>query len=221
MRIRRRRMHRGHARKAGMKGDWLVLGHTDCLQLLGPVQQCLNDEYTAAGVHEFALIDGVDLVAKQDSLTIVRMVGELAVLFTPTLAPGGTTPIVSVLVLQQDEMIHKTSVGDGGSTALLDPRRELSGENDDILWRRRTHISSTLAVPVSGIGLASIDYDQNEFSSPHLDIRVKRRMVSGDVLLYSVAHTVVHFTSNVLNLNQALGTLNPQLSMNMRGYVKF
>lgn len=215
MRIRRRLHGKRRARRPGMKGDWVVLAHTDCPVQLHDAQNCQPDEFTAANVDVFTLLDGGDLREKEDALTIVRQVGEIGVLWKVHLTTG-TTSSASLSICQINEHIVIGTTDDTGAVAVLDPRRDVTMESDCILWRRRSFV--TMALPASGAGgFCSVDEDTHEYASGHLDLRVKRRLTQGTELFYAVGITEIHSLGPLQQTDLA----SPFLVADLRGYVKF
>jgi hypothetical protein len=166
-------------------------------------------------VAPFSLVDGPDVREKQDALTIVRMVGELSVFAVPqVLSP---VPNPSYGLIQVDEHIVLGTTDDTGAVAILDPRRDLTMESDNLMWRRRTHIALECPAFAGATGFCAVSYESTELGSPHLDIRVKRRIREGSELIYAVASSVVS-TLGPLSVTQMIDL---KLNANLRGYVKF
>lgn len=217
--MRFRKKFRGkHTRRAGMKGDWLVLAHTLC-PVVGPgVPQCTELPIpSSSDLIEAAFINADDLIAKEDALTIVRMVGEihygLSAFFDDVAAP-------LQVAVTWDEGIYLQTTDANGVGISLDPRLSTDAELDTWLWRRRNVAIFDTLGSTDGGGAKKEQWwtpqDYHAGMAAHLDLRVKRRMVRGQQLVYTAgcAQSVVFGVPALINVTS-------WMNFNMRGYVKF
>lgn len=209
------RLRGKHARKPGMKGDWLVLAHSGC-PVLGPTPQDCQDEADINDVFEIAFLNSADLIEKEDSMTIVRQVGEIQH-FMFTLFEEGSVPSNTLVdfLFTIDEGIYLSTVNASGITTPLDPRTSADAELDSWLWRRRLLVNFDALNAPKEQWWSNGDYWGP--MSPHLDIRSKRKLVRGNELIYCCGTTFSRIGA------VATGTIvtGHRISFNMRGYVKF
>lgn len=210
-----------------MKGDWIVLAHNNCDELQNVQLHCDAERGDFLGTEKaFTFIDETDLEAKQDSLTIVRMVGEitthLSVLFT-----GGTggIPHGLAIMVTLDQGIYLAGEDPDGNATELIPSVDPDVQLDNWLWlRRATLVAECPPVAANGVVFnnGAFDADPGPMTDRHVDLRAKRRMRRGQSLVY---------TQTVFWQNVGFGIDNPVLGTNftavvglnfqMRGYVKF
>jgi hypothetical protein len=168
-------------------------------------------------VTTFALLDHTDMAEKQDSLTIVRMVGEIIhkVRFGPFELGEGGDYSQSVRL---DEAIYLATTDDLQEVLAVDPTIDTSYENHNILWRRNSLYSSRAQVTAGSVFFDEARYETR--ADEHLDIRVMRKLKEGDNLLYS--YCGVWDTFGPVGGTTPI-TLDPTIESRfaMRGYVKF
>lgn len=218
MRI-RRRYSRGRSRRVTGKGDWVLGLKTNC-----PVNtaylasmQC-DAEGSPPDPLAFSLIDSDDIAEKQDSLTCVRIVGEINHVQSMVIPGSDVTPWSVQCIVAEGIYV---STADGGSPAdVIDLDPALSGdlEMDQWLWLRKMPFTF---MGFGGVGTTAHLWQGNgDYSgalNPHVDIRVKRKLKRGQELIYACSYR--YHLSNLTISSEVFmtGTLNAQL----RCYVKF
>lgn len=218
--MRFRRKFRGkHTRRAGMKGDWLVLAHTLC-PVVGPgIPQCTELPIpSSSDLIEAAFINADDLIAKEDALTIVRMVGEVHYGLSVIFGESVTSPLQIAVTF--DEGIYLQTTDASGVGISLDPRLSTDAELDTWLWRRRNVAVFDTLGPGGAGGEKEQWWTPQDYASgmnAHLDLRVKRRMVRGQQLVYTAGCA----QSVVFGVPTGLPVITSWMNFNMRGYVKF
>lgn len=219
MRI-RRRYSRGRSRRVTGKGDWVLGLKTNC-----PVNTAYTDatqcdfEGSPPNPTAFSLIDSDDISEKQDSLTCVRIVGELNHVQSMVI-PGADLSPWSLQLIVAEGIYVSTTDGAGPPSDVIDLDPALSGdlELDQWLWLRKMPFTF---MGFGGTGSTAHLWQGNgDYSgalNPHIDIRVKRKLKRGQELIYAVSYRF-HASNLIVNTNTfATGTLNGQL----RCYVKF
>lgn len=227
MRFRHRlRRRRGISRRPGMKGDWVTLLKTEC-PFSGQNPNPCDTAPESLLEDTISLIDDQDVQEKQDSLTIVRMVGALnPVLFA---SYEVTAPLSSPVggIIACHEGIYKSA--DGGLTdTILNPYNPGDFERDNWLWLRETAFNLVIGGDTGGFDnfvLAGGAGTTSPPSSPQFDVRVKRRLSFGENLLYcwcwTVQLTLVPAAQGGSLPTSVLPTFANKLTGALRGYVKF
>lgn len=177
--MRRRRLRTPRARRSGTKKhDWVLLFQTQ-VPLVVP-----QTTYTAPNAVlplQIALLDDQDLQDKQDSLTIVRTVGEIQVMSNMVVTVAN--PLQIVISVFEGIYIASDSAA---TTAQFDPTLAGDVDRDNWLWLRTTrHIHDS----VGGGVIRETFFNNNDYFaglSPHLDIRVMRKLTRGTELVYCV-----------------------------------
>lgn len=216
----RRHLRRGASRK---KKDWVILAHTDCLQEMPSALPCqayaFSEQPDLVTTFSTSLINGADLTEKEDSLTIVRIVGEVEHLVQVVWDAGAGVTTPSTLVFQIDEMIYKSTGGDIVGGGEYDPRFGVNMELDTILWRRRLLLVATLSNSASGTVLTDLGNgsESSPGMGPHLDIRTMRKLKQGDELVYSAAA----LRSLPFAGSTEATSVFWKAAFNLRGFVKF
>jgi len=220
----KRRVRRGssrrHVRRPGMKGDWVLLAVDHCGDPLNTEDAC--DAPAAVHVNSVLLIDANDLGAKQDSLTIMRIVGQIETRVQLTFSVAGLTAAGSGLVgFTICEGIYLTSIDDTGAIVQLDPAASIDMESDHWMWRRVNNISFAInspAGPASGTAAQNVGDDRESRS---IDIRVKRKLVQGDVIVYSAHCVRADSTLSTGGFGDFALSRKADQFFDLRGYVKF
>lgn len=208
MRARRRRHGPRIRRRPGMKGDWVVAAFARCGIPITAFPDCEAVPVTTDLV-DFALIDDTDVAAKEDSLTVCRVVGEIHPMIFATWEIA--TP--AALEVTFYEGIYKTTVGDT-TAVILDPRNDVDIGSDSWLWlRRRTATFFTIGAGPKLEWWSPADYAEG--MNDHIDLRVKRKINFGEELIY-VCGTTKHVFAGDLPFS-----LLGQLQFTLRAYVKF
>lgn len=200
-----------------MKGDWLVLANGPCRVPGANLEVC--NAITAANVSIFSLITAADLVAKEDALTVVRIVGtidwQMAVKFTKV--AGLVSDVFSFTLF---EGIYLATVnGAGGSVTVLDPRLTADLESDQWMWLRTRRFFFVVGPADSGVWNCVGFFEGGQKAGDQVDIRVSRKLKAGNELIYCNAITTEAASSAVqagVTIASDFG-FTPQL----RGYIKF
>lgn len=216
--MRIRRHLRGKTRRGprpGMKGDWLVLAIDQCGQEVHITNSCTGTGPQVEATQSFTLIDSADLTAKQDGLTVVRIVGEIVTFGYNTWITSDNLTVGAIIM---NEGIYTSTTDGTGLDVRLDPGSPADGELDQWLWRRRFAIGMDTIGGVAKEQWGS-NQDYAEGMNAHLDIRVKRKLKQGTSLIY----TSTAIWSPWLH-SQDMPQENQMFYrqfFNLRGYVKF
>lgn len=209
MRARRKsHVHRSHPRRAGMKGDWIVLAHNLCPVVIDTPEGC--DEISFTNTTSFTLVDAADVTLKEDALTLVRTIGDIGFVGVSTWASVNA----GVAICTIDEGIYKSQVGAGSNQTRLDPRSASDAESDAWMWRRRRHF----ATETLGLGPKLDFWTPSDYAAGQnnkVDIRVARKVIAGESILYTCG-----LTQTVI-LGVDVPTFVFALYFDLRGYVKF
>jgi len=215
------RLHkRRHVRSSAprMTGDWIALVHTLCPADVDVTDICTDPRSTT--VSSFVMVDSTDLAAHSDTLTIMRMVGEINLVMHATWESDERGYVHFVF----DEMIYLTTedMESPPTTAVMDPRLSAVMESDNIMWRRRRIL--TFFKGTVGEGQKFEWAGTQDYTAPladKIDLKVKRRVKKGDQIIYSIGAVNVVQASTSPVIGQLFSVINTNLWFNMRGYVKF
>lgn len=212
MRFRRKR-RRPQVRK-GMHGDWVVGVDDNCF-VPASIGLCTDAQFSAPTA--VSLIDTNDLIAKEDALTVVRVVGDIP-MFASYMTLAESLGI-QFFVLTIREGIYLSTVDSTGTAIDLDPRLPADMESDAWLYLR-TRAFKFLYVNGGGTGVSAgfwqsgADYAVGQ--NDHLDLRVKRRMKRGQELVYVFGGILETIQGGITAGDCAVGA-----QMHLRCYVKY
>lgn len=219
-RPRSRRLGRPRGRR--MKGDWIVMINDNCPTAL-TVEPCDAPTLAGAEAGTFLLIDTADVGAKQDSLTCMRIVGDIhhacrVAYGGSLLTPGSFRGDRWILY----EGIYKSMSDDLGAIVVLDPRASLDMESDQWMWRRTTMFHAGVFTNSGGTIRSFEQFDNGqEISSngggAHIDVVVKRKLSASDVLAY----TAVVAEAPIIGTTDITRSVSFEFWPQLRGYVKF
>lgn len=221
------RSHRRHSPRK--KGDWIILSSLPCSQPVMAPAACddaqVQDGTETAGVTFTLLVSPADIAEKEDSLTIVRIVGELThvVKFND---PAFTHTLGDYCVMTRvDEHIYKSTNEIDGSVTALDPRAEVSLEDDSILWRRTSFYTWENITTLTSQALFNIMRYETR-ADEHVDIRVSRKLSQGEVLIHAIACTVQILAQPIgggadLTVADVISATGVDCFFALRGYTKF
>jgi len=230
---RKRRPRRAAHNRATRKGDWIILGDNACEDgiHLGDQNKCVaTREDLIPSTLAFTWIDDSDIEEKQDSLTIVRMVGEVINRCDFTIGGTASIPNGMGIAVTACEGIYITSDDPNGDIQELIPGFRDDLELDNWLWLRKR----VTLVQVGGVAANGVVYSAGGFAgeadgarSPHLDIRVARKLKRGTELIYACTYyweDITGFTGATPGVIGGTGSnlsIKVGVQMQMRGYVKF
>jgi len=217
MRIRRRRSRTPHRRKPGMKGDWIIGASENCSTGI-PQRACSSSDIPTPLA--FSLIDSQDLLDKEDKLTVVRTVGEIYRSFFVETGPGASGTDFWCAQMTVHEGIYVAGSDGGLPTATviqLDPSVPQDLELDTWMWIRHTSIICSNLSSTGGSFVSGEPGDGTEPLGAHIDLRVKRRLIRGEELVYVVSCT----TETHVAQTGHEPVWHPKVCPNLRLYAKF
>lgn len=201
-----------------MKKDWVLLLNERCPNFIIP-DPC-DGAMDPLNVSYFLMLDTADLSEKQDSLTIVRCVGEIDLGVVMTGDSGTTSGRLDAYVKTYESIFVSSLDQSDTDFVPLDPRELVSFEDDRQLWRRTGTSVLQVILPQTNV-LQFVGYPNRADS--HIDIRVSRKLKRGEGLLYCFASTIsLTLNGNPITQESISGIpIRPAMTSSVRGFVKF